>query len=105
MAISYFMQPLCAYLGISFQIITHYIGLFLAPIMYLFISSIVFKFCWYHRLFIWYIMLVEGLNITDWYFVIPINDEDMCKIHFIITLLFLLGIVVYYIKKKIPSRA
>lgn len=101
MAVSQFMGPLCAYLGVGFQIGTHYIGLFLAPMMYLYMSSIVFKFCWYHRLFIWYMLLSEGLTITDWYFRIPISNEAICMVQFAIAAAFVLGVIIYYITKYV----
>ena len=101
MAVSQFMGPLCAYLGVGFQIGTHYLGLFLAPMMYLYMSSIVFKFCWYHRIFIWYMLLSEGLTITDWYFRIPISNEAICMVQFAIAAAFVLGVVIYYIIKYV----
>ena len=67
MAFSYLMNTMCAFFGVGWQIVTHYLGLFLAPMIYLYVSSKVFKFCEYHRWFIYYMIVIEFLNITDWY--------------------------------------
>ena len=100
MALSYLTNVYCAFVGIGLQFITHYIGLFLAPMMYLYISSYVFQFCWYHRWFIHYMVVVEMLNITDWYFHIPISNQAICMVHFVITIIFLVvGITTFFVKK------
>jgi hypothetical protein len=100
MAFSYLMNTTCAFLGVPWQIITHYLGMFLAPMLYLYISSYVFKFCEFHRWFIHYMVVIEMLNITDWYWHIPVSNDTICIIHFIITAIFLIGAVLYYFIKK-----
>ena len=104
MAVSYLMNTLCAFLGVGFQIVTHYLGLFLAPMMFMYIASYVFKFCWYHRIFIHYMVIIEMLNITDWYFKIPISNDAICYLHFGITAAFILGVAIYYLIKWIKKR-
>lgn len=59
--------------GVGVQVMLHYMGLVLAPLLFMYLSSHVFKFCSYHRLFIYYITIVELLNIVDWYFIIPFD--------------------------------
>jgi hypothetical protein len=80
-------------------VVTHYVGLVIAPLMFMYISSYVFKFCNYHRIFIHYIAVVEFINITDWYFRIPISNDAICILHFVITFIFLVAAVVMYVKK------
>jgi hypothetical protein len=104
MAFSYFMNAYCAFVGVGFNIITHYVGMFLAPMLYLYLSSYVFKFCSYHRLFIHYIVVVEALNITDWYIKIPVDDVTICLIHFAITGIFLIIFLIMYCNKYVLNK-
>ena len=99
MALSYFFNVFCAFLGVGFQIATHYVGLFLAPMMFLYISSYVFKFCEYHRWYIHYLVVAEFVTLTDWYFKIPVSNATMCYIQFGIAAVFLGGVLVMNIYK------
>lgn len=100
MAFSFLMNTVCAFFLVPFQVITHYLGLVIAPLAFIYISSYVFKFCEYHRWFVHYIAITELINITDWYWKIPISNEAICIVHFVISGIFLLGILIHYIKKK-----
>lgn len=86
--------------GIILQIVSHYIGLVMAPIGFMYISSHVFKFCNYHRMFIHYIAIIELMNVTNWYFRIPITNELYNNIQAGITITFLLLAIGMYIKKR-----
>ena len=99
MAFSYLFNVYCAFVGIGLQVITHYVGLVIAPLVFMYLSSYVFNFCNYHRIFIHYIAVVEFLNITDWYFRIPISNDAICIVHFVITAIFLIIAIVMYVRK------
>ena len=99
MAFSYLFNVYCAFVGIGLQVITHYVGLVIAPLVFMYLSSYVFNFCNYHRIFIHYIAVVEFLNITDWYFRIPISNDAICIVHFVITAIFLIIAIIMYIRK------
>lgn len=95
MTVSYLLNALGALIGQQFQILTHYIGL-LSPMLFMYISSHVFKFCSFHRLFIYYIAVVELLRVIDWYF----RNPGWSIFHYIATGLLALGVIIYTIKKK-----
>jgi hypothetical protein len=65
MAFSYMVAQYAALFNIGsgptlvLQIVTHYLGLLLAPMMFMLISSKVFQFCNYHRMFIYYILIIQ----------------------------------------------
>lgn len=104
MAFSYLMISLCAYLQVPWQLPFHYLGLAIAPMLFMYLSSYVFKFCNYHRIFLHYMAVIELLNLTDWYFHIPISNEAICMVHFIITAIFLFFAIYMYVKRdKKPS--
>lgn len=86
--------------GIILQIVSHYLGLVLAPMLFMYISSYVFKFCNYHRMFIHYILIMNLMNVTNWYFRIPISNELYNGIQITITIAFLLLTIGMYLYKR-----
>lgn len=100
MAFSFLGNTICTYFQSSMQAVVHYVGLVIAPFAFLYLTSFVFKFCWYHRIFIHYVVIVEMLNITDWYFRIPLSNEWMCRVHFIISAIFLVVAAVTFFVKR-----
>ena len=90
--------------GIVLQIVSHYVGLVLAPMIFMYISSYVFKFCNYHRMFIHYILVMNLMNVTNWYFKIPISNELYNGIQHWITIAFGLIAIGMYIKKRASLR-
>ena len=99
MAFSYLMITVCAHLQVPWQLPFHYLGLAVAPLVFMYLTSYVFKFCNYHRIFIHYIAFVELLNLTDWYFGIPISNSAICILHYGVTAIFIIVAYCMYIKK------
>ncbi len=106
MAFSYMVAQYAALFNIGsgptlvLQIVTHYLGLLLAPMMFMLISSKVFQFCNYHRMFIYYILVIQLMNITNWYFKIPVSNLAYNVTQDVITVGFLLTALIMYIKKR-----
>lgn len=90
--------------AIIIQIVSHYLGLVIAPIAFMYISSHVFQFCNYHRMFIHYIAVIELMNVTNWYFKIPITNELYNGIQVTITIVFAILAIIMYIKKRRQIR-
>lgn len=86
--------------GLVLQVIIHFIGLVLAPLLFMYVASHVFKFCSYHRLFIYYVGAMELLNVIDWYTFMPLNNSITSIIHTTINILLVLGILIHVILKK-----
>ena len=99
MAFSYLIMFVLANTVESFVIIPHIMGTVIAPLAFLYLTSYVFKFCAFHRLFIHYYAFVELLNVTDYYIGIPISDTAITFIHDSVTIVFLILAVVLYIYK------
>jgi hypothetical protein len=99
MAFSYLIMFVLANTIESFVIIPHIIGTVIAPLVFVYLTSYVFRFCAFHRLFIHYYAFVELLNVTDYYVRIPISDAAITFIHDSVTIVFLILAVVMYIYK------
>ena len=70
----------------------------------LLINSLLFHFCYVHRLPIYYIMINEIITELDYYLHIPINTFNICIIHIILILCLIYGYSYYYMKYVIISR-
>ena len=83
------------------QIMCHIIGLNVAQFLFIYLTSYAFKFCNYHRIFIHYLILIETINVIDWYIEIPISDKAMQITHIVISVVFILIAIKMYYNKNI----
>lgn len=99
MAFSYLAMFALANTIEDLVIIPHLLGTVIAPLVFLYLTSYVFKFCAFHRMFIHYYAFIELLNVTDYYIRIPISDEAITTLHDSVTIVFLVMVVITYIIK------
>ena len=52
-------------------------GVSLLPVLYLYFASYTFKLCEYYRMYLHYIVVINIINIYDYYIGIPIDDISM----------------------------
>ena len=89
-----------SYFNIDAPILSYIGGVSLLPLLFLYLSSYVFRFCIYHRLFLHYVAVTEGLNIIDYYWGIPVSDKSMFMLYFIMTGIFIFLLLYYHQKCK-----
>lgn len=99
MSFSYLIMFVLANTVEDWVIIPHILGTVIAPLAFVYLTSYVFKFCAFHRMFIHYYAFVEILNVTDYYIRIPISDEAITILHDSVTIVFLIAVIVTYIIK------
>ena len=92
-------NTILSYYGIDIKLFTYMCGIGILPIIFLYISSYVFKFCSYHRMFLHYIVVNNVLCYIDYEYGIDISDRDYLSIHLIIAGIFLFTIL--YLKQKL----
>ena len=93
LSVSYIVYIIMSILGINCWWISIIAGTSVISTTILLLNSFVFKFCFYHRIFIYYLYIINILNIIDWYFVIKISSKWLIStslILFIICALFAL---------------
>lgn len=71
-------------------------GVSLLPVLYLYFASYSFKLCEYHRMFLHYIVIVDVINIIDYYVGIPITDTSLYLIILLITIIMMF--IILYLK-------
>lgn len=93
------LNTVLSYLYIDVPLLSYLGGVSVLTIAFLYISSYVFRFCAYHRMFIHYITVNWVLNIIDYYIGIPLDNKELFMMYIIITGIFLF--IVLYLKLKV----
>ena len=75
-------------------------GVSLLTWIFLYLASVVFEFCSYHRMFLWYILIDDILNIVDYYWNIPISTDNLIRIHNILAGITLFSALILYVKSN-----
>lgn len=88
----YILNVLLYWFNIDTPVISNIAGVSLLTWVVLFLSAIVFKFCIYHRLFLYYILISDLITIYDFYIGIPLSTRAILEIQSI-----LIGILIFSI--------
>ena len=71
-------------------------GVSLLPVLYLYLASYTFKLCEYYRMYLHYIVVINIINIYDYYIGIPIDDVSMYLLCVLLTTITMF--IVIYLK-------
>ena len=97
-SLCYLANTITAYVGIDVPVLSSIAGMSLLTWIFMYIATIVFKFCSYHRMFLYYILIVDIINIIDYYIGVPVLDFQLLMLHSIITGVALFIILFLYLK-------
>ena len=98
MAFIFWINTVLSYFDIDLEVFSYIGSCSIITIVYLYISSYVFRFCEYHRMFLHYVCIIWLINIYDYYIGIPVDDISMLMIYQIITGICLFTILYLYAK-------
>lgn len=98
LAVFSFTDTILSYIGINTEIIA-YINAIVVW-LFLFLSSIIFKFCKWHRLFLYYILTENLINAYDCTYVIPLDLKNMIVVQLMIVLIFITLGIYFHIHDK-----
>lgn len=98
MAFIFWINTVLSYFDIDLEVFSYIGSCSIITIVYLYISSYVFRFCEYHRMFLHYVCIIWLINIYDYYIGIPVDDMSMLMIYQIITGICLFTILYLYVK-------
>lgn len=106
LAAIYLINTVLSYYDIVVPALTYIGGLSFIPLIFMYISSYVFKFCSYHRMFLHYIVVNDSINLIDYYYTIPVSDWELFIIQMSIAGIALFIILYLYVKnhRKIIKR-
>ena len=97
-AILYIIYTLLQFVDIDLIILGYFIHTSIISWLFMLLSSIVFRFCYVHRLPLYYIAINDITSVIDYYIKIPISEISLLGVHLIITGLLIFGYTYYYVK-------
>lgn len=101
LAIVYLSNTIISYFFDLDLIIFSYIGsVSILSLGFLYLSSYVFRFCEYHRMFLHFVVVNELINAYDTHIGIPITDKELFCIHMIIAGISLFLILYLHVKSN-----
>lgn len=100
-AFMYALYTLLQFADIDPIILGYLLDYSLLPWLYMYLTSYVFRYCYVHRLPLYYILINEVLTITDYYWNIPVNEFNLLLIHLLFIACLIFGYSYYYIKYKL----
>ena len=103
-SLAYLLNTLSAFYNIDIPVLSLLFGVSLLPLIFMYLCSVIFKFCLYHRVFLHYILINDILNIIDYYYKLPINDCVFISLYLIITCITLFIALYDYQRNKKSAR-
>lgn len=100
MAFIFWINTILSYFDIDIEAFSYIGSCSVITIIYLYVSSYVFRFCEYHRMFLHYICVIWALNIYDYYVGIPVDDMCLLMIYQVITGICLFIILYLHVKNN-----
>lgn len=79
----YVLNTVLSYIGLDLPILSYIVQFLFIGFMYL--ASVSFNFCKWHRMFIHYILMILILNIIDYHYGIPLSDRGLFLMYGILT--------------------
>ena len=99
LAFFYLLNTTLSYFYIDIPLISYIAGISLLPLLFLYISSFVFRFCIYHRLPLYYIFINWIITVLDYYLDFTRYYETTILVDFITAGITILLIVYFKFKE------
>ena len=96
----YLINTVLSYYDIVLPALSYIGGLSFIPLLFMYISSYVFRFCSYHRMFLHYVVINDLINLIDYYYTLPISDWELFILHMSIAGISLFIILYLYVKSR-----
>ena len=100
LAAIYLINTVLSYYDIVLPALSYIGGLSFIPLLFMYISSYVFRFCSYHRMFLHYVVINDLINLIDYYYTLPISDWELLILHMSIAGISLFIILYLYVKSR-----
>lgn len=98
LAAIYLANTVLSYCNIIVPTLSYIGGVSFIPLTFMYISSYVFRFCNYHRMFLHYIVINDSINLIEYYYTLPISDWKLFIVHMSIAGISLFIILYLYVK-------
>jgi hypothetical protein len=96
-AFMYIIYTTFQFLDVDLIIVGHLVHISIVSWIFMLLSSIVFRFCYVHRIPLYYILFNDLTTVIDYYIGIPVSDFVILQYHIILIGLLIFGYTYYYI--------
>lgn len=97
-ALLYFVDTILDALEIELDVLSHLFGMSFLPWCFFLLSSVVFRFCLFHRLPLYYIAINHIISMIDYYIGIPIDLKGWIVGHICLLFIFIIWMIVEHQK-------
>jgi len=97
-ALAYVIYTALNFFGIDCNIVGCFFHISLLVWIDMLLASLVFKFCYVHRLPLYYVLANELITCLDYYLKLPTSVIDMLVIHLLLIILLIFGYTFYYLR-------
>ena len=95
-AVLYIVYTLFQFIDIDLIMLGYFIHTSIVSWLFMLLSSIVFRFCYVHRLPLYYIAINDMTSVIDYYIGIPISEITLLGVHLVLIGLLIFGYTYYY---------
>ena len=99
-----FLNTMLSYFDIIVTALSYIAGISFLTLLFLYISSYVFKFCAWHRVFLHYIVVNNILNWYDYEYGVPVSLRSIICIQLCIAISFIFIGLYLYKHDKLPRK-
>lgn len=90
-----------SFYGYEAPIVSYIGGISFTGWLFIYLAAIVFRFCIYHRMFLYYVLLNNLLSIYEYHLGFPVSDATFIRTYTFITGIFLFLILFFYRKERL----
>ena len=105
LALVCFVNTTLSYFDIDLTVFSYIGGISILPLVFLYLSSFVFRFCIFHRLPLHYVAVNMGINMLDDYVGIPLSDRTLMCMYMMITAIFIFVTAYEHHKERMCKSA
>ena len=96
----FFANTLLSTFGIDYRIFSYLASIGIIPWIFIMAASYMFRFCEYHRMFLWYILANNIVCWADAEFGLPISNWNLLVLHFILAGITLFLVLYFWLKYR-----
>ena len=96
-ALFYIIYTILGFFDIDAIMLGYFTSISIIPWIFMYLVSIIFRYCYVHRLPLYYILINEILTIIDYYIGIPISDRELLVVHLLLIGFLIFGYSYYYL--------
>jgi hypothetical protein len=103
-ALIYLLNTITSLHGVEIPVLSNIAGISLLSWLFMYLATIVFKFCFYHRIFLYYILVTDITSIINYYFSIIDTYYEYLIVYYIIIGIFLFLLLYSHVKDNKRSN-